>query len=66
MEKKTWAGKALRQFVWYFSTPEQLTSDGAAEQTGPKTDFIQNVRKFGIDYHLSKPHRPQQNRENPS
>jgi hypothetical protein len=39
-----------------------LTLDGAGEQTGPKTEFMQNVRKHGIEHHVSKPHRPQQNR----
>jgi hypothetical protein len=51
------AGKALRQFIRDFGVPEQLTSDGASEQTGPKTDFMQNVQ-----HHISEPHRPQQNR----
>jgi hypothetical protein len=35
--------------------------DGASEQTGPKTEFMQNVRKYEIEHHVSEPHRPQQN-----
>jgi hypothetical protein len=62
MEKKSMAGNALRQFIRDYGAPEQLTSDGAAEQTGPKTEFMTNVRKFGIEHHLSEPNRPQQNR----
>ena len=62
MERKANAGLALRQFIRDFGVPEQLTSDGAAEQTGAKTEFIKNVRKYGIDHHVSEPHRPQQNR----
>ena len=62
MEKKFLAGQALQQFVRDYGIPEQLTSDGASEQTGPKTEFMQTVRKFDIDHHVSKPHRPQQNR----
>ena len=62
MEKRSMAGLALRQFIRDYGVPEQLTSDGAAEQTGPKTEFMQNVRKYQIDHHLSEPHRPQQNR----
>ena len=56
------AGQALRQFIRDFGVPEQLTSDGASEQTGPKTEFMQNVRKYDIERHISKPHQPQQNR----
>ena len=62
METKSMAGKALRQFVRDFGVPEQLTSDGAAEQTGPGTEFIKNVKKHEIQHHVTEPHRPQQNR----
>ncbi len=62
MERKSLAGQALRQFIRDFGVPEQLTSDGASEQTGPKTEFMQNVRKYEIEHHVSEPHRPQQNR----
>ena len=62
MEKKSLAGQALRLFVRDYGIPEQLTCDGASEQTGPKTEFMQTVRKFDIDHHVSEPHRPQQNR----
>jgi len=62
MEKKSMAGLALRQFIRDYGAPDRLTSDGAAEQTGPKTEFMTNVRKYGIEHHLSEPHRPQQNR----
>ena len=62
MERKAMAGLALRQFIQDFGVPEQLaSSDGAAEQTGAKTEFMKNVRKYGIDLHVSEPHRPQQN-----
>jgi hypothetical protein len=62
MEKKSMAGLALRQFVRDFGVPEKLTSDGASEQTGPKTEFMKTVRKYDIDHHVSKRHRPIQNR----
>ena len=39
MDQKSMAGQALRQFVRDYRVPEQLTSDGASEQTGPKTEF---------------------------
>lgn len=62
METKSKAGLALRQFIRDFGVPEQLTSDGAPEQTGAKTEFVANVRKYGIEHHVSEPNRPQQNR----
>ncbi len=62
MEKKLMAGLALRQFIRDYGAKEQLTFDGAAAQTGPKTEFMANVRKYAIEHHLSEPHRPQQNR----
>jgi hypothetical protein len=62
MEKKSLAGMALRQFIRDYGIPDQLTFDGAAEQVGPKTEFMKNVRGYGIDYHCTEPHRPQQNR----
>ena len=62
MESKSMAGKALRQFIRDIGVPEQLTSDGATEQTGPGTEFIKNVRKFEINHHVTEPYRPQQDR----
>jgi hypothetical protein len=62
MEKKSGAGLALRQFIRDYGVPERLTSDGASEQTGPKTEFMKQVRKHGIDHHVSEPQRPQENR----
>ena len=62
MESKTMAGQALRrQFIRDFGEPEKLTSDGASEQVGVNTDFKKNVRKHGIDHHLSEPGQPLQN-----
>jgi hypothetical protein len=62
MEKKSGAGLALRQFIRDCRVPEYLTSDGASEQTGPKTEFIKNVRKYGIVHHVSKTKQHRQNR----
>jgi hypothetical protein len=41
---------------------EQLTPNGAAEDTGLKTKFLANVRKYGIGHHPSKSHCSQQNK----
>ena len=54
MEKKAQAGQALQQFIRDYGTPEILMSDGAAKQTGPKTEFVKNVRKYGIEHHISE------------
>jgi len=62
MEKKSFAGAALRQFIRDFGVPEKLTFDGSGEQTGPKTEFMKHVRDYAIDYHVTEPNRPQQNR----
>ena len=61
MEKKSMVGLALRQFIRDYGVPEKLTSDGMSKQTGTKTEFMANVRKYGIDHHVSEPNRPQQN-----
>jgi hypothetical protein len=55
MESKAHAGKALREFINEFGVLELLTLDGSKEQTGPKTEFMQLVRKHEIDYHVSEP-----------
>jgi hypothetical protein len=62
MEKKSLAGVALHQFIRDFGVPEKLTFDGSGEQTGPKTEFMKHVRDYAIDYHITEPNRPQQNR----
>jgi hypothetical protein len=62
MEKKSLAGAALHQFIRDFGVPEKLTFDGSGEQTGPKTEFMKHIRDYVINYHITKPNRPQQNR----
>ena len=65
MEKKSFAGAVLWQFIHDFGVPEQLTFDGSMEQTKPnKTDFMKQIQDYGIDYHITEPHRPQQNSRN--
>jgi hypothetical protein len=56
-------GLALRQFIRdYAGVREDLTSDGASEQTGPKTEFIKDVQKNGIENHVSETKQHRQNR----
>jgi hypothetical protein len=54
-------GDTLTQFVSDFGVPEHLTFDGAAVHTGPKTKFMQAIRKYEIKYHVSGPQRPNEN-----
>ena len=61
MESKSSAGDALRQFVHDFGRPEYLTTDGSREQCGKKTEFVKNVRKYGIDHTVTEPDRPNHN-----
>ena len=61
MELKSAAGEGLRQFIHDFGRPEKLTYDGSKEQCGKKTEFMKNVRKYAIDYHVTEPERPNHN-----
>jgi hypothetical protein len=61
METKRYAGKALKEFINEIGIPELLTFDGSKEQTAKNSEFMQTVRKYDIDYHISKPYQPKQN-----
>ena len=54
-------GDTLTQFIADFGVPEQLTFDGASVQTGPKTKFMDAIRRYEIKYHVSGPRRPNEN-----
>ena len=55
-------GDALKEFITYFGVPDKIVMDGAAEQTGRETTFMQQVRKHNIDFHLAEPERYNQSR----
>lgn len=61
MDTKSKAGDALRTFIQEFGVPENLTFDGSKEQTGKKTEFMKQVRKNDIDFHIIEPERHNQN-----
>ena len=61
MTNKSGAGDSLRQFINEYGRPEKLTFDGSQEQCGNKTEFMQNIRKYSINYHVTEPHRPNHN-----
>jgi hypothetical protein len=54
-------GDTLTQFINDYGVPEHLTFDGASVQTGPKTRFMEAIRKYEIKYHVSGPRRPNEN-----
>ncbi|KAI2513325.1 Reverse transcriptase (RNA-dependent DNA polymerase) [Fragilaria crotonensis] len=55
-------GDSLTQFISDFGVPAaQLTFDGASVQTGPKTRFMDAIRRYKIKYHVSGPRRPNEN-----
>ena len=62
METKSMAGDALKEFITEFGVPDKIVMDGAAEQMGRKTTFMQQVRKHHIDFHLTEPERYNQSR----
>ena len=53
--------KALQTFIQEYGVPIYLTFDGAPEQVGENTLFMEQIRKNGIDYHISAPGCPNQN-----
>jgi hypothetical protein len=54
-------GDTLTQFISDYGAPEHLTFDGASVQTGPKTRFMDAIRKYEIKHHVSGPRRPNEN-----
>jgi Reverse transcriptase (RNA-dependent DNA polymerase) len=54
-------GDSLTQFISDYGAPERLTFDGASVQTGPKTRFMDAIRRYEIKYHVSGPRRPNEN-----
>jgi hypothetical protein len=61
MGSKSGASDALRQFISEYGRPEKWTFDGLQEQCGSKTEFMSNVRKYSINYHVTEPYWPKHN-----
>ena len=57
MDRKGKAGEALRVFCQEFGLPERLTMDGAKEQIGSNSEFMHQIRKNDIDFHVIEPER---------
>ena len=61
MDTKSKAGDALRTFCLEFGVPEKLNCDGSKEQTGKKTEFIKQVCRNDIKFHMIETDRHNQN-----
>ena len=61
MDRKGKSGEALRVFYQEFGVPERLTMDGAKEKIGSNSEFMHQIRKNGIDFHVIEPERHNQN-----
>ena len=61
MDSKGKAGNALRLFCQEFGVPEDLTFDGSKEQNGKNTEFMKQIRRHNINFHVSEPDHHNQN-----
>ena len=62
MESKLLAGDALKEFITDYGVPDKIIMDGAGEQTGKRSTFMEQVRKHHVDYHVTEPERYNQPR----
>jgi ribosomal protein L31E len=59
---KSEAGATLDEFVQDVGIPNELVFDGASEQSGKKTQFMRSVRHYRINWRMSEPFSPWQNK----
>ena len=62
MESKALAGDALKEFIADYGMPDKIIMDGAGEQTGKRSTFMEQVWKHHIDYHVTEPEQYNQSR----
>jgi hypothetical protein len=62
LASKALVAHALQEFVHDVGIPNELMMDGAAEQTGPNSDFITACRKYDIRVFRTEPDTPWQNK----
>ena len=55
MDKKILSGQGLREFIAYFGVLDRLVCDRYKDQTSKWTDFTKEVRKHGMDLHVTNP-----------
>ena len=61
MDRKVKAGEALRVFCQEFGVPARLAMDGVKEQIISNSEFMNQIQKNGIDFHVIEPERHNQN-----
>ena len=61
MDSKSKAGDALKTFCTEFGVPDKLTFDGSKEQTGKGTEFMRQIRRNDINFHVIEPELHNQN-----
>ena len=61
MDSKGKAGEAMRIFCQEFGVPDKLTFDGSQEQNGKLTEFMHQIKRNYIDYHVIDPERHNKN-----
>ena len=52
----------MREFITDFGVMDCLVCDGSKEQTSKGTDFIREVRKYGMGLHVTRPYRHNQSK----
>ena len=57
MESKAPAGDALNGFITDYGMTDEIIMDGAGEQTGKRSTFMEQVHKHHIDNHVTEPER---------
>ena len=61
MDREGKAGDALKVFCREFGIPDNLTFDGSKEQGGKNTEFMKQINKHNIDYHVAELDHHKQN-----
>ena len=62
MRTKADVAVALNEFHQEVGIPRKIVFDGAAEQAGPNTDFMRLIRRNQVDWHVTEPYSPWQNK----
>ena len=61
MKSKGEAGQSLQDFANDVGVMDELVWDNAAEQTGPRSQFMKTVRHLQTKLRSTEPHTPKQN-----
>ena len=62
MRSKSLAGSKLTEFAQQIGIPNDLTMDGAKEQTGYNSSMMKEIRRLKIKWHTTEPYSPWQNK----